>query len=449
MHKAAERPESADTTRAAAPTGRRPFVGPSLARRIVIAFTLMGMIIAGLFSAGVMIAIELAEIRLVVEGMERQLDFAIADNNDVPFDRISPSLSLYRSGFPDDPPLPDWLRGYEPGAYEVDRGDQEFQLLVRNHNGRHYVLVLDRSDFELREQLIFSIVGIGFVLSSLVAFALGIVLARRVIAPVTRLAGQVQHRDQLLPLAPPLAADYPNDEVGQLAAAFDHTLGRLRQALQRETLFTSDVSHELRTPLMIIASSCELLLDSTPSDSHQHAQLLRLQSSCEEMRELVETFLCLARGGTPTARENNVSLHAVATDQIEHWKEEARRRGLALELETRADPDNSVYPAPLLRTVVSNLLRNAIHYTDRGEIRLILHADGFDVSDTGTGVPPNEQLSIFQPYVRGGTSRGDGIGLGLSLIQRICQQQGWRVWLSERSGGGCVFHIRFLPTPAA
>ncbi len=429
--------------------GTRPLSGQSLARRIVIAFALSGTIIAGLFSAGVVIAIELAEIRLVVEAMERQLDFAIASSDDVSFDQISPSLSLYRSSLPGDPLLPNWLNGYAPGAYEVEQDDQEYQLLVRDHNGRHYVLVLDRSDFEQREQLIFSIVGIGFVLSSLVAFALGIVLARRVIAPVTRLAGQVQHRDQLLPLAPPLAADYPNDEVGQLAAAFDHTLGRLRQALQRETLFTSDVSHELRTPLMIIASSCELLLDSTPSDSHQHTQLLRLQDSCEEMRELVETFLCLARGGTPTARENNVSLRTVAAAQIKHWEEEARRRGLALELETCAAPDNSVYPAPLLRTVVSNLLRNAIHYTDRGEVRLILHADGFDVSDTGAGVPPNEQPSIFQPYVRGGASRGDGIGLGLSLVQRICQQQGWRVWLSERNGGGCVFHIRFLPAPTA
>ncbi len=431
---------------ALAPT--RSFVGPSLARRIVIAFTLMGTIIAGLFSAGVVIAIELAEIHLVFEGMERQLDFAIANDQAGPsFNHISANLYLYRTGAPSDPPLPDWLHDYGPGNHEIDHENFGYLVLVRDHNGRRYILLLDHSDFAHREQLTFSIAGIGFLLSVLIAFGLGLLLARRVIAPVTRLAGQVQHRDQLLPLAPSLAPDYPNDEVGQLAAAFDHTLGRLRQALQRETLFTSDVSHELRTPLMIIASSCELLLDSIPPNSHEHAQLLRLQSACEEMRELLETFLCLARGNTPAARNNNIALPTAAADQIGHWKEEAQRRGLALELENHAATSDDVYPAPLLRTVISNLLRNAIHYTERGEVRLILHADGFDVSDTGVGIPPNEQLSIFQPYVRGGTSRGDGIGLGLSLVQRICQQQGWRVWLSERSGGGCVFHIRFLPEP--
>nr|GFD58533.1 hypothetical protein [Tanacetum cinerariifolium] len=66
----------------------------------------------------------------------------------------------------------------------------------------------------------------------------------------------VRHRDQLLGLAPPLAPDYAADEVGELAVAFDATLGRLRDALSRERLFTSDVSHELRTPLMVLATSC-------------------------------------------------------------------------------------------------------------------------------------------------------------------------------------------------
>jgi HAMP domain-containing protein len=68
-------------------------------------------------------------------------------------------------------------------------------------------------------------------------------MARKVMAPVSRLAQQVRHRDQQDPLAPPLAPQYPDDEVGQLAAAFDSALGQLRHSLERERLFTSDVSH--------------------------------------------------------------------------------------------------------------------------------------------------------------------------------------------------------------
>ncbi|WP_240998301.1 HAMP domain-containing protein, partial [Pseudomonas viridiflava] len=79
---------------------------------------------------------------------------------------------------------------------------------------------------------------VGFDLALALAVFLGWVLARRVMAPVVRLARQVRHRDRLLGLAPPLAPDYAADEVGELAVAFDATLGRLRQALIRERMFT-------------------------------------------------------------------------------------------------------------------------------------------------------------------------------------------------------------------
>lgn len=418
-----------------------------LASRIVIAFTLMATTVAGLFSVGVILAIGMAEQELVTEGMSRQLDFVIASGEDSASRQLSAGLHLYRSGAPGDPPLPAWLQGYGPGFHEIIHDGMEYETLFSEHGPTRYVLLLDQEDFERHERTTFLIVGAGFLLSALTALVLGLLTARRVIAPVVRLAGQVQHRDQLLPLAPPLAPDYPADEVGQLAAAFDSTLGQLRQALQRETLFTSDVSHELRTPLMVIASSCELLLEELPVGSREHTQLLRLHRSCGEMRELIETFLWLARGASgrnPLA--SDTTLAAVAEEQRERWAQEAAQRGLAFHLEgAAAHPDAPHYPAPLLRAVMSNLLRNALHYTDRGSVRLTLHADGFDVADTGAGIPEAERLDIFRPFIRGSTSRGDGIGLGLSLVQRICSQQGWQVSLEANPGGGCLFRVNLQP----
>lgn len=418
-----------------------------LASRIVIAFTLMATTVAGLFSVGVILAIGMAEQELVTEGMSRQLDFVIASGEDSASRQLSAGLHLYRSGAAGDPPLPAWLQGYGPGFHEIIHDGVEYETLFSEQGSTRYVLLLDQEDFERHERMTFLIVGAGFLLSALTALVLGLLTARRVIAPVVRLAGQVQHRDQLLPLAPPLAPDYPADEVGQLAAAFDSTLGQLRQALQRETLFTSDVSHELRTPLMVIASSCELLLEELPAGSREHTQLLRLHRSCGEMRELIETFLWLARGASgrnPLA--SDTTLAAVAEEQRERWAQEAVQRGLAFHLEgVAADADAPRYPAPLLRAVMSNLLRNALHYTDRGSVRLILHADGFDVADTGAGIPEAERLDIFRPFIRGSTSRGDGIGLGLSLVQRICSQQGWRVSLEANPGGGCLFRVSLQP----
>src|SRR5690606_18088191 len=83
--------------------------------------------------------------------------------------------------------------------------------------------------------------------------------------------------------------------VGQLAVAFDETLSQLRQALNREQLFTSDVSHELRTPLMVLAGACELLLENPALDPRARSQVQRIARASAQMRELVQTFLQLAR----------------------------------------------------------------------------------------------------------------------------------------------------------
>lgn len=412
----------------------------SLSRRIVIAFTLMTTAVASLFAFGIVLAIQAAEIDLVSTEMNRQLDFILAAERDGAVPHLGPDAHLYRST-PGGAALPDWLRAFPTGFSEVEHDGLYRHLLIRDDGDRRFALLHDQDEFESREQMLFAIVGAGWTLSVLAALAIGTLTARRVIAPVIRLAGQVRHRDQLLPLAPPLAPDYANDEVGQLAAAFDDTLGRLRAALDRERLFTSDVSHELRTPLMVIASSCELLLETLPADGREHRQIVRTLRSCEEMRELVETFLWLARGTDSTPHgQADAPLADVAAEQLQRWLPDAHARGLGLRLEHEA-ADDGRYPAPLLRAVISNLLRNALHYTDRGEIRLTLRARGFSVYDTGVGIPEAERHQVFQPFVRGGSGRGDGIGIGLSLVQRICARQSWQVTLHENPGGGCEFRV--------
>jgi signal transduction histidine kinase len=73
----------------------------------------------------------------------------------------------------------------------------------------------------------------------------------------------------------------------------------------------------------------------------------------------------------------------------------------------------------------------------------VLRQGGFSVCDSGAGIPPEKRESVFQPFVRGDATRGDGLGLGLSLVQRICQRQGWHIRLSENPSGGCEFRVDF------
>lgn len=414
----------------------------SLAQRIIIAFALMSALVAGAFAMGIVATVHLVEEKLISAGLGGDLQrLLLMDSVSDWSHRPEPDQLFYFSGGPGDFDVPKDLRHLDSGFHEVFRDQLSYHAMVEIVDGRRYVLLQDQSDFEERERVLFAVVLVGFVLSLALAVFLGWILARKVMAPVVRLARQVRHRDQLLGLAPPLAPDYAADEVGELAVAFDATLGRLRQALTRERLFTSDVSHELRTPLMVLASSCELLLENPGIDQRGRAQVERIARACAEMRELVQTFLMLAR----TQREDvsmapQQSLTQVADGLLNLWREPIEAKGLALIFEP-GNPPASRYNATLLHAVMGNLLRNALHYTEQGFIRLTLTATGFVVEDSGVGIPEEKREAMFEPFVRGNEKRGEGLGLGLSLVQRICENQGWTVSLTNLEPNGCRFEV--------
>ncbi|SCZ09528.1 MULTISPECIES: HAMP domain-containing sensor histidine kinase [unclassified Pseudomonas] len=418
----------------------------SLAQRIIIAFALMSALVAGAFAMGIVATVHLVEEKLISAGLGGDLQrLLLMDSVSDWNHRPEPDQLFYFSGGPGDFELPKDLRHLERGFHEVFREQLSYHAMVEIVDGRHYVLLQDQSDFEERERVLFAVVLVGFVLSLALAVFLGWVLARRVMAPVVRLARQVRHRDQLLGLAPPLAPDYAADEVGELAVAFDATLGRLRQALTRERLFTSDVSHELRTPLMVLATSCELLLENPALDPRGRTQVERINRASEEMRELVQTFLMLARA----EREDNgmsprLTLGQVAENLLGVWRAPIESKGLTLIFEPGQTVD-TLYNATFLTAVMGNLLRNALHYTDQGYIRLSLTTTGFVVEDSGVGIPEEKREAMFEPFVRGNEKRGEGLGLGLSLVQRICENQGWTVSLSTMEPNGCHFEVELNP----
>lgn len=414
----------------------------SLAQRIIIAFALMSALVAGAFAVGIVATVHLVEERLISAGLGGDLRrLMLMDNASEWSHRPEPDQLFYYTDGPGDFELAQDLRHLSPGFHEVFRGSSSYHAMVEVVDGRRYALLQDQSDFEERERVLFAVVLVGFVLSLALAIFLGWVLARKVMAPVVRLARQVRHRDQILGMAPPLAPDYTADEVGELAVAFDATLGRLRDALTRERLFTSDVSHELRTPLMVLASSCELLLENPALADRARGQVQRIARACEDMRDLVQTFLMLARAQRDdSGRAQPASLGKVADDLVMQWRGPIEKKGLEL-LFIRGEPLDVHYNGTFLHAVMGNLLRNALHYTDEGFIRLILNSTGFTVEDSGVGIPEAQREAMFQPFVRGPEKRGDGLGLGLSLVQRICEDQGWRVALTPAEPHGCRFTV--------
>lgn len=421
----------------------------ALSRRIVMAFVAITLVVSGAFALSLVYVVHFVEKLLVSDELETELNrvlervMALESNGDPTAGlelRLDPKTHFYTS-HPYGPEIPAGLAGSGEGFSEFVDGADALHVFQQTRQGQRYLLVKEQHDFEQRERALFSGVLAGFVLSVLVALILGWLLARRVMAPVMRLARQVRHRDQLLSLAPALAPDYADDEVGQLAAAFDSTLDHLRQALERERFFTSDVSHELRTPLMVIASTCELLIEAGGLSSQQRIQLERIERAGAEMRRLVETFLLLARGDALSGdTAQRVSLAVAAEEAIQGLATAAQAKDLRLTSVLEAD-DSGTYNASFLGVVLANLLRNALHYTDAGEVRLVLVQGGFRVEDSGIGVSAEQQGHIFDPFYRADPTRGEGQGLGLSIVRRVCRQQGWTISLRNFEGGGSCFVV--------
>lgn len=416
-------------------TSKHPF-----ARRILLAFVLMNVIVSGAFSIGVVAVVHFVEEHLVSDTLQHELTTVLQEDisQDRP-PRLDARTHFFASRLPQYA-IPAQYAVLEEGFSEIVEGDEAFYAYVQKVNGQTYMLIQEQHEFEAREQALFDIVLAGFLLSVVCAWIIGLLMADKVMAPLSRLAQQVRHRDQLHPLAPPLAPEYPDDEVGKLAAAFDSTLGQVRQSLERERLFTSDVSHELRTPLMIIASSCELLAEADLG-RRERAQLERIGRASEEMRVLVQTFLQLARDpSNESASVAGSSLAAVTSEQAERWAPQFKEKHLDFQY-IREGEDDDLYNPVFLSTVVGNLLRNALHYTEHGFVRLVIGAHGFRVEDSGSGIPIEQQEQIFQPFFRGTQVRGEGLGLGLSLVKRICTRQAWTISVSNLPEGGTCFKV--------
>lgn len=416
----------------------------SLSKRIVIVFALMSAFVAGVFAAGIVATVHVVEYRLTSADLSGGLNRLLRQDDAAAWShRPEKDELFFAQGETGDMALDPTLAALAPGFQEIDYQGQAWYAVAQVVDGRKYVLLRNQETFEQRERVLFAAVAVGFVLSILLAILLGRLLARKVMAPVVRLARQVRHRDQLLDVAPPLSPDYAVDEVGELALSFDKTLGRLRDALSREKLFTSDVSHELRTPLMVLASSCELLLSDPSLDPRSVAQVGRIARASDEMRQLVDTFLMLARASDAQGHGPRATLKEVADGLVEIWGRLIREKGLEFIYDSE-HASTQLYNLTLLQSVMGNLLRNAWHYTDHGFVRLTLGEHGFSVEDSGIGIPDDKREAMFQPFVRGDQNRGEGLGLGLSLVQRICNTQQWRVTLSAREPNGCCFAVEFV-----
>lgn len=415
----------------------------SLRYRVTVAFALLGLLISMVLATALYILSNAMEERLIVETLSAELEESIArytlDPDDTPI--ITTTIRKYVISA-DTEQVPVALQTMEEGLHHIRLEGRHYFAQVQFHEGLRFVALYDDRQLRRREYQINLFLSGGVIVMTLLSALLGFWLAGRVIAPVRSLVERVSGHH---PVESPstLAEHYPDDEVGMLAREFDDYLQRLGAFIEREQAFTADVSHELRTPLTVIEGATDVLLDDQSLTDVQRRRVERIARSACEMSELVTALLILAREEQGDVSESGCVVAEVLQQVVIGHHHLLQHKPVEIRLDIRAE---TILPAEctLLRVVLANLLRNAICYTDQGQVTIRLDKQGVAVQDTGIGIPDQQLQRIFERYYTGPSGNE---GIGLSLVKRICQRYGWQIDVSSREGQGTEVMLTFNPRP--
>jgi signal transduction histidine kinase len=414
----------------------------SLRFRITLTFFLFGTMLMVAVATGVHYAIEGIETRVIQENLEKELqNFKqhYKNNPDQPLPH-SASMTAYLIEASEESRLPEYVRDLKPGTHEIKQNDKYLQIIVDKLNGKTMALVLDATIFEKREKSIESSLIIAVISASLLALWIGYALSQKAIAPVTNLAKTVAVLEPGKP-ASQLASTYGDDEVGELARAFDHYLERLQDFIAREQEFTGNASHELRTPLTIIKGAVEIISADTDLSSHSRKVLQRIKRAVDGMSQMVETLLVLAREDKIT-EEPVPSVAAIAQTVITESNDLLGGKPVKLEMLNMRDFGLHVPPS-IITILLSNLLRNAIAYTREGSISISVNSPLVMVTDTGRGISEEALPLIFDRHYRNHDNETAGSGIGLSIVKRICNHYNWLIDVKSTPDKGTVVTLDF------
>jgi signal transduction histidine kinase len=269
---------------------------------------------------------------------------------------------------------------------------------------------------------------------------LGWMLAGRALRGLQQITVTARHVSQDT-LDERIALEGPRDELKELADTFDEMLERLSAAFASQRRFVANASHELRTPLTVMRTELEVTLadpDATNAELREMGEAVH--EAVDRTERLVQALLTLARSEGAVARRDPVDLAAAAQMALEHTARDARAAGLSVTADLHAAPVRG--DRRLLERLVANLVENAVgHNRPGGRVSVTTSTRNghsiVDVVNDGDALDPATLPRLLEPFQRADRgARGDGAGLGLSIVRSVAHAHGGAVALAACPDGG-------------
>lgn len=411
----------------------------SLTKRIALSYVLLTIIVSSAFILVFYLAVEVIEYQVIDKRLANTASRLINTHSNNENPTAPPEIRVLV-----DNDIPAELQQLPKGFHALTLKGRHVHVVLRDHADHRYAVLQEVEEFEHTESVFLMSLGAGFIVSVLLAAAIGVFSARRVISPVTALADAVKRNATPREL-PSLGA---NDEIGVLARAFADRTQELQDFLERERLFTGDVSHELRTPLTIMLGAAEILTTQLSHQPTQHATAERIRRVADETSQRLSALLLLARVpeklGAPQTELNKLIESELdrCRPLLKHKPVECRFEW-SERIKVRARPE-------LAGIVIGNLLRNACRHTEEGTVRVQLATDRLVIEDSGVGLPINVRERLFERFIHGDNlPEHEGMGLGLSIVKRVVDHLGWSIRLETPQAGGTRFVLDFPPEQRA
>ncbi|MCC4815669.1 histidine kinase [Vibrio lentus] len=203
-------------------------------------------------------------------------------------------------------------------------------------------------------------------------------------------------------------------EIDQLASQLVKSVQGERQANERESFFLRAASHELRTPIATISASGDMLvrLSETIPNSGQRA-VARIQRSATNMKALVTTLLWMSRNSEMETNYEQINLTSLLNNIIE--SQHYLLKNKEVDIQTKVEQEEHTLPRELTELVITNLVRNAFQHGGNGDICITLTEHQFEVTNR-----------LEDENLTNDSEQQTSFGIGLELIERVCQNQGWQ-----------------------